>query len=179
MKRMKKDTARAMLGLTQEQISGLLKVSRSLLAHYEGLRRNLPEGAGTRIGEMITYMLTPEAKALKSLSRPEYQDNRTTLIIEKRLVENDYQLQDIARKIAREQEKIENYSKAVQLIDFLNSPEEVKKAISLPALNTITVDVIDNYLESKSKLSLLLIDQELLIKEKIILETALEEEVSK
>ncbi|UPT70291.1 MAG: helix-turn-helix domain-containing protein [Flavobacterium sp. JAD_PAG50586_2] len=159
MKRIKKGTVRAMLGLTQEQIAGLLKVSRSLWSHYEGLRRNLPQGAGTRIGEMITYMLTPEAKALKSLSKPEYLDNRTTLIIEKRLVENDYQLQVIVRKIASEQEKFENYSKAVQLMDFLNSPEEVKKARSLPALNAITVDVIDNYLESKSKLRLLLIDQ--------------------
>lgn len=178
MKKINKENLRAMLGLTQQEIAGLLKVSRSLWAHFEGHRKNLPEDAGMRVNEMLLFMLSPEAKALKALTKPEYEENTTKMIFEKRLAENKYQLSVIDRKIAKEQEKFEKLSKAVQLMDFLNSPEQLKKAPSPQGLRVTTSKIIDNFKESRSKLRLLHIDLQLLQKEKLILEAAIEKLVN-
>lgn len=179
MKRIRKGNTTEVLGLTQMEMAMILNVTRSQFSHYEANTRILPGGAGRRVSEMIVYMFSPEAKALKSLSKPEYQDNKTKSIVVKRLKENEYQLMAIARKVAKEQEKVEKYSKAATLIDFLSSTEEGKKLADPEGLRSVVPTVSINIRESKSKLRLLLIDQELLQKEKIILETALEEEVSK
>lgn len=174
MKGIKKDNTRTILGLTQLEIATILNVTRSQWSHYEGNTRDLPNGAGLMVGEMILYMLSPEAKALKSLSKPEYQENKTKLIMEKRLKENEYQLMKIHRKITKEQQKLEKYSKAVQLTDFLNSPEGINKAANLKGLKALTAAIISNYKECKSQLLLFQVDQELLQNEKLILEVALQ-----
>lgn len=172
----KKDTSRSFLGLTQQEIALLLKVTRSQWSHYEASTRSLPNGAGIRFLEMLSYMILPETEALRHASMLKHEESKTKPTVQKRLKKTEYQLMVISRKIADVQEKFEKYSKSVQLMDFLNSPEEVKKAASLKALSSITSRALANYTESKSELRLLQLDQKLLLQEKLVLEEELKKD---
>lgn len=153
---------RALLGLTQKEIALILNVSRTHLCHHEANRRNLPSGAGLRLSDMILYMHSPEAKAFKAVDKPEYEDGKTKKILEKRIKENEFQLKVLTRKIESVQEKLEKYKSAAQLMSFLNSPEEVQKAVKPDVVALIESVAIKNLRETKSEFRLLLIDLELL-----------------
>lgn len=170
----KKRVFRSLSGLTQLEIAMLLKVTRSQWSHYEANRRDLPNDAGIRAQEMLSYMSSPKAIAFQKSSKPGYEKSKTKLMIEKRITENEYQLAGIARKIFGVEKKLDNYLKAVRLMEFLNSPEEVKKATSPEAVRSITSTSITNFIESKSQLDLLEIDQKLLQYETVLLKEALE-----
>lgn len=161
-KNLRAQTDRLLLGLTQQEIAMILNVSRSHLSHHEGHRRHLSSGAGLRLSEMILYMLSPEAKAFKTLDKPQYEDGKTKSILEKRLKGNEYQLRVLTRKIETAQEKFEKCKKAAQLMSFLNLPEEVEKAAKPEVLPLIESVAIINFRKTKSQLSLLQIDQDLL-----------------
>ncbi|WP_264519773.1 hypothetical protein [Flavobacterium sp. N1994] len=164
---------RLMFGLTQQEIALILNVSRSHLSHHEGNRRNLPSAANLRLQEMMLYMLTPEAQALQNLPNQKQEESKIKNILEIRLKENEYQLQVIARKITATQEKVAKYAKAVQLMHFLNLPEQVAKAAAPNVLEAITATALRNYNENNSQLSVLLIDQELLQLQHKVLEKAM------
>lgn len=166
----KNETIRALLGLTQQEMAMLLKVSRSQWSHYEMGIRNLPSAANLRLQEMILYMLSPEAQALQNIPSQKQDESKTKRVLENRLKENEYQLQIIARKITAIQEKVAKYAKAVQLMHFLNSPEQVEKAAAPLVLEPITAAAVRNFNENNSQLSLLLIDQELLQLQQKVLE---------
>lgn len=171
---MRKETTRSLLfGLTQENMAMILRVPRSLWSHYEGNRRDLPNNGNLWVQEMIKYMSSPKAKALKSLDAPECQDTQTKPILEKRLSENEFQLTVVARKIEAITKKFEKYPKAVELMSFLTSPEEIKKAADAQTVISIQKESIANYKDAKSQLTLFEIDQELLQQEKSMLEAAL------
>ncbi|MDN3676080.1 helix-turn-helix transcriptional regulator [Flavobacterium paronense] len=155
-------TDRESLGLTQQEIALILNVSRSHLSHHEGFRRHLPSGAGLRLSEMILYMLSPEAKTFKALDKIECEDDKTKNILEKRIKENEFQLRVIMRKIETAQAKFDKCKNAIQLMSFLNSPEEAKKAAKPETLSLIESVAIIKFKKAKSELSLLLIDMELL-----------------
>lgn len=167
---MKRETIRAMLGLTQQEMAMLLNVSRGQWSMYESNRRNLPLAASLRLGEMIVYMLSPEAKALKNLPKTEREDNKIKQLLEKRLKENEFQLMVFTRKINRAQGKLEQFEKAAQLMHFLNSPAEIKKAIAPQIVPSITEDIITSFRKYKLELSLLQIDLELLQGQQQVLE---------
>lgn len=173
MSKIKKEATRSMFGLTQQEIAMLINVSRSHWSHYEGNRRSLPSAAGLRLDEIKRYMLLPEAKASENLSK--FENGHTKRVIEKRLEENEYQLERLNRKIDKAQQKLEKYEKAAQLMAFLNSPEEVKKAPAPEILSSITGVAMANFRETKSELHLLKIDRELLLYEAIVLKKGMEE----
>ena len=140
----------------------LLNVSRSNYSLCELGLRNLPSKARTRQIEMLSYMITPEAKAPQNLPKMEDEESKIKQILEKRIKENEFRLKVIIRKGATLQVKLEKCEKAVQLLRFLNLPEEIEKAVEPKAVPIIESIVISNFKETKSELILLRIDQELL-----------------
>ncbi|MCF6130601.1 helix-turn-helix domain-containing protein [Flavobacterium sp. AS60] len=162
MKRIKRENIRSRLGLTQQDIALLLKVSRTKYSLYELGLRNLPSAAGERETEMDAYMIKPEAKAPQNLPGMENEEAKIKQLLGKRLKENDYQLQGITRKIDSVQEKLITNEKAVQLLHFLNLPEEIEKALAPKAVAMIQSRVISNYKKCKSELDVLRIELELL-----------------
>ena len=164
----------AEFGLKQEEIAMILRIPRIQWTHYKTSGRPLPNGIGKRALEMLQYMLSEEAKKFQSLTKPECADIKTKPIVENRLKENEYQFMVIVRKIKTVHEKLEKYSKAVELMSFLNLPEEIKKAANPETLSSIEKQYITNFTETKSQLTLLKIDQKLLENEKSILEAALQ-----
>lgn len=170
---MKKKETRGMFGLTQQEIAMILNVSRSQWSQYECRKRSLPSATGLRLDEINSYMLSPKAKVSENLSK--FENGHTKRVIEKRLEENEYQLERLNRRIDKAQQKLEKYEKAAQLMAFLNSPEEVKKAPAPEILSSITGVAMANFRETKSELHLLKIDRELLLYEAIVLKKGMEE----
>jgi transcriptional regulator with XRE-family HTH domain len=167
---MKKETIRAMLGLTQQEMAMLLNVSRGQWSMYESNRRNLPLAASLRLGEIITYMLSPEGKAHKNLPDTDKEANEIKKGLEKRLKENNYQQQVITRKIAKAQQKLEQYSKAAKLMYFLNAPAQIKKAMVPQIIPSTTAVAIINYRKYTREVHSLQIDLKLLQGQQPVLE---------
>jgi len=158
----RKETDRAYLGLTQIEMAVLLKVTRSQWAMFEAGSRNLPPAVMARYSEMIIYMLSPEGKALKNLPDTDKLDEEIKKGVEKRLKENAYQQHVITRKIAKAQQKLEQYTKAAELMHFLNTPAQLKKAIVPQMIPSTTAVAIINYRKYTQEVRLLQIDLKLL-----------------
>lgn len=169
----KKDTTRAMFGLTQQEIALLLQVSRSQWSLYKMGMRSLPSDAGLRLAAMELYMNSPERKTHLKEGITAQEDNKTKIHLEKQLNENDYQLQTVSRKINDVEEKFEKYKKAVCLMAFLNSPNEIKTEKALKISNNIESIAITNFSKTKSELILLQMEQELLQLQKGCIQKAL------
>lgn len=153
---------KSILGLTQQEVAMILNVSQSHLAHHQGTRRKLPSTAGLRLNQMLNYMLLPEAKGFTTADKPQYEDITTKSILENRLEDNKIKILKLARKINKAQEKFEKHEKALRLMGFLNSPAEFKKAAAPEILRSIESKAIIDFKKTKSELSLLQIDLELL-----------------
>ncbi|MGL2965691.1 hypothetical protein [Flavobacterium sp. XGLA_31] len=154
----RKESDRDYLGLTQDELAVLLKVKRTQLAMFEAGQRNLPSTAKAIYNEMLIYMLSPEGKALKNLPDTDKVDTEIEALLQKQLKENDYQQQVITRKIAKAQQKLERYAKAVELMHFLNAPAQIKKALEPQIIPTATAAAIINYRKYTREVRLLQID---------------------
>ncbi|WP_162127080.1 helix-turn-helix domain-containing protein [Flavobacterium phycosphaerae] len=169
----RKETDRDYLGLTQQQMASLLKVSRSNWSLFELGLRNLPPTAGLRQAEMMIYMLSPEGKALNNL--PDIQQEEETLkkMLKKKQKGNDYRQSKITRKIERAKEKWVQYQKATHLMYFLSKPAQMEKALAPKAVPIITELVNRNFKKYTQEVDLLQLDLELLQAEQQVFERAL------
>ncbi|MEO5776907.1 MAG: helix-turn-helix domain-containing protein [Flavobacterium sp.] len=113
-----KPTIRDFLGFTQEELAMILKVTRSQLSMYEIGKGNLPLAAIQLLAEMLKHVMAPEMANKKSpYSKQQHAEVQQKL--EELKLENDYQLQKTARKIATIEKKHANRSKALPVLDFL------------------------------------------------------------
>ncbi|MFN3969647.1 hypothetical protein [Flavobacterium sp.] len=114
-------TISELLGLSQMEISILLKINRSQWSMYESRKRGLPVDATLLLSEMLRHVQNENDKELKKQELSTQQEAKKKETLEKLLNENDYQQQTIERKI----EKIEKNRAFVvarfQLLDFLNN----------------------------------------------------------
>jgi transcriptional regulator with XRE-family HTH domain len=166
----REETDRAFLGLTQIEMAVLLKVTRSQWAMFEAGSRYLPPTAMARYAEMMIYMLSPEGKALKNLPDTDEVDDEIKKELEKQLKENAYQQHVITRKIAKAQQKLEQYTKAAELMHFLNTPAQLKKAIVPQIIPSTTTVAIINYRKYTREVRLLQIDLKILQGQQQVLE---------
>lgn len=168
-----KDNTRAMFGLTQQEIAMLLQVSRSQWSLYKMGIRSLPLDAGLRLAAMEIYMNSPESKTSLKEGVTAQEDGKTKKQLEKQLKENDYQLQTLSRKINEVEQKFEKYKKAVCLMAFLNSTNEMKTEEASKISSSIESRAITNFSKTKSELILLQMEQELLQLQKECIQNAL------
>lgn len=157
---MKKETIKAILGLTQQEIAMILNVTRSQYSHYERNTRGLTSAAGLRLDEMMLYMLSPMTEAFQKEMETAYDDKETKQQLSKQIRKNEFQLLVLSRKISAVEEKLEKHKKAVRLMGFLNSAEEAKKTKSPKILGPIKSRAGSNFNKSKSELILLKVEQE-------------------
>jgi transcriptional regulator with XRE-family HTH domain len=163
---------RPLLGLTQQDVAFLLKISRSQWSLYELSMRNLPSQASLRLMELTQYMRTTEDQTVPNISETENEENKMKLILEKLLKDNEFQLMVIARKIEPVQKKFDDCVKAVRLMGFLNSPAEIEKT-DPEALRVIGSRVYVNFKDFKHQLDVLQLDKELLQQEQLVFKRAL------
>jgi hypothetical protein len=123
---MKKEvTISELLGVSQLEISILLKINRSQWSMYESDDRSLPDDALKQMNEMLKHVQNKNNKQLKKQELSFQQQDKKKETLEKLLEENDYQQQTIARKIKKIKKKRAFVVARFQLLDFLNNQTNV------------------------------------------------------
>lgn len=157
----RKRTIRAILGITQQEIAMILKISRSQWSLYELNLRNLPSAPSKLLFEMLVYMENNQNKVIQEVQFPNINDAKTKLLLEKKLKENKYHLMRINRQINFLREKIETYEKKVLLISYLNSQSILNKE-GTPKIPLSLNTTITNLDKTRERLNELLIEMHLL-----------------
>ncbi|MGL2965604.1 helix-turn-helix domain-containing protein [Flavobacterium sp. XGLA_31] len=169
----RESTIRSILGVTQQDMAMLLKVSRSQWAMYELGKRDLPLAAKQLLGEMLQYV-TGAKNTGKSLPQVARQEEKRLQLLERLLKENEYQQLRIARKIEALQKKYTAKVGVLHLVDFLTERVEKKAASEMSLLKHIAnkaIQTLDKY--NLSNLLKYELKQEVLQHEKVLLDASL------
>jgi len=111
---------RSLLGITQQEMASLLKISRSQLALYETGRRSLPMHTTAIIAELIAHL--PAQSNEKTLPLPDKaQLQKRQKLLDGLVRENEIQRMRTVRKIEAIQKKQAAQQKAVTGASIVNS----------------------------------------------------------
>jgi transcriptional regulator with XRE-family HTH domain len=127
-------TLRGVLGISQEDVALILKVSRTSFAKYEAGNRTLSQPAMLLLSEMIQYMCD-EPSIGTGLAEQHIQKLK---VVQRMQKENEYQQEATARKIKYVEEKSGDYLKALQLVEFLSQRTVAKDSDEAAMLRTIS-----------------------------------------
>lgn len=168
---MKKDHAiSTYLGITQLELAMLLGVSRSQFSMFELGKRDLPLHAMQLLGEMLTYIQSPEVAAKSAL--PD-KPKASLPQLERLQRKNHYQQLLTERKIATATKKLQAQARLLQLSAFLSS----RKGSSATAIRFPTVLARKTNRATEAPLLELIVEQqlrkELLELENLLLESRL------
>ena len=165
----------AIVGLTQEQMAMLLKITRSQWSLYELGKRDLPLEAKQFLAELLTH--AKDAKAYNNkLNNPQQQEKKTQQALEKLLKENEYQQIRQAKKITAMEKKYAAATRAFQLVDFLSKHSHNKvsptliESIAAKATSQLKNNGLTELMQEQMK-------QEILQFEKKLLNTALQNNI--
>lgn len=125
---MKKEvTTCELLGLSQLEISLLLKINRSQWSMYESGKRNLPLQAMQQLNAMLQYVVNENNKQTKKPLLSTQQQDKKKAILKALIQENEYQQQLTARKIEKIKKSRTFVAARFQLLDFLNNQTHLKE----------------------------------------------------
>lgn len=95
---MEKDkNIREILGLQQQEIAILLKVTRSQWSLYEIGKRDLPIAAKLKLAEMLAFMQKSDAKSEENYPHLKIQEQKRLKVFKKQTIVNQHK-QMIAQK---------------------------------------------------------------------------------
>jgi transcriptional regulator with XRE-family HTH domain len=120
-------TISELLGVSQIEMSILLKINRSQWSMYESGKRDLPVDAKLKMSEMLKHVQNKNDKQLKTQELSTQQEAQKKETLEKLLKENDYQQQTIERTINKIKKKQAFVVARFQLLDFLNNHTNLKE----------------------------------------------------
>jgi transcriptional regulator with XRE-family HTH domain len=169
----KTTTITSLLGLSQDYMAMLLKVTRTQWSMYELGKRDIPLESKRLLAEMIGFLKMGETEA-KTLPHLDHQQEAAREQLEKSLKDNHHQLYEITQKIATAQERYIRNTKAVQLSAYLSSRPETQKLFDGELLKNIS-DRATTALQKSglSELTSLKMKAEVLQLEKLVLGSAL------
>jgi len=121
---------RHIFGLSQIEMAMLLKISRARYSMYESGKRSLPLEATQRLAKMLEQNNAIEAGDYKKLPHVELQQAKAKEEVEAMLKENEYQLYTVTQNLAALQRKHDAHTKALLLVDRLDTVPEFKTAPS-------------------------------------------------
>jgi transcriptional regulator with XRE-family HTH domain len=156
-----------LLGLTQEELAVILKVSRRQLSKHElGLGR-LPQTAAQQLAPLVEHIFgaAPKIPALAL----EGQNNQKKHGLALMLKENEYQRAFMARQLEQAERKYEAKLKALQVVEFLSSREDKDgndqaflRSIGYKASKSLESNGLGLLLRLKIKLEMLELEKQLL-----------------
>jgi transcriptional regulator with XRE-family HTH domain len=129
-----KDSIRKVLGVTQEEVAMLLRVTKSQLAMYETGQRDLPIKAKLKLVAMWQYVHNKQEIPLPLPDTKVIQAKITK--IEKQLAINEHKQILLERKLDRHKSRYEKSLSTLKLVEFIETqlPEEEKPDKELVAL---------------------------------------------
>jgi|JI10StandDraft_1071094.scaffolds.fasta_scaffold212604_2 transcriptional regulator with XRE-family HTH domain len=159
-----KSTYRELLGVTQEDLSLLLQVSRSQLSLFEIGKRDLPATAKLKLAEMLSYSQNSFKKKGTTIDTT-IQENEKEKIIKDFLFVNLRKQRAVKKKIASLEKKQQNSIAALHLSEFLNTSESknpsyiLADGIELKAKNNLEKNSLKEIYKLQIKLELLEIEE--------------------
>lgn len=167
----KLDNIRISLGITQEDLALLLKVTRSQLSLYEIGKRDLPVAAKVQLAEMLRYMQENTSKSVANTSLMEIQELQKKKALEQMLKNNQFKQLLLEKKIKAVEKKHATNLAALQLIEYLEKEAKKNKKPDNSLLKMIQTKAVSEF--EKNGLALLTkyeIEKEVLqAEEKILL----------
>ena len=141
---MKKEvTTCELLGLSQLEISLLLKINRSQWSMYELGQRDLPASAFLVLGDMMVYAQTITVQTAPKTEHQLKQAATLQVALQKLLQENAYQLERVARKLAPLEQKHQAQLKTLQLLAYLKTQNPNTGTPQSKNLERITTQTIN------------------------------------
>ena len=133
---MKKENAfRKLLGITQDDMALLLRVSRSQWSMYELGKRDLPAPNMILLAQLLEH-LNKTSLSNKALPEPK-NDKNTVMLLEQLQSKNEYQQMLISKKIAAAERKYIKSVRQLQVADFLARRQTNKQEANDAFLKTI------------------------------------------
>lgn len=125
-------TVSKLLGLKQEELAMLLKVSKGQLAMYETGKRELPVSALLSLVPMFQFL---KEERLKSCSAEilKLQAEQQKKVLEHLLRENKYFQTEVSKKLKMAERKYQANMSAIHLMQYLEN-EATKKGVTPDAL---------------------------------------------
>jgi transcriptional regulator with XRE-family HTH domain len=121
---------REALGLTQEEMVLLLKIPKSKLGMFEIGQRDLPIATKTQLIALYNLVQEPQREPDVSAEEKKKYDEALGLQIKKELLENEYKLLVLERKLEQYKIKYQKYSKQKRLVNILENQVNEKQSFS-------------------------------------------------
>lgn len=172
----KRQNIRELLGLTQDELALLFRISRSQMAKYELGTRDLGIEAKYLLAEMLSYMESSEATSKTSMhALKQHAEMLDTL--QRMQKENEYQLEYVSRKLNTFEKKHAYLMKTLNVGDFLATKDsktgwfnDIVSAILNKAKKSLKVYGLSNLMKYEIK-------QEVLHYEKALIASRLEKKI--
>ncbi|MCD0467239.1 hypothetical protein [Flavobacterium sp. ENC] len=125
---MKKDkNIGALLGIQQEEMAMLLRVTRSQWAMYVSGQRGLPTEAQLKLAEMFAFIAQLDKKEKVELPSAKHQGSKKNNFWEGKLIDNQLNQARVAAILKKHKNKYEQAMVAWQLSNFLATKEQETK----------------------------------------------------
>jgi transcriptional regulator with XRE-family HTH domain len=124
-----------LLGVTQEELAMLLKVSRSQLSMYELGKRDLPVRAKLKMAAILSY--TQMNKEKDGIDRFKNQEIEKRKIIEELLFLNKRKKLSLEKKLNALAKKLQTNQAAMRLVDYLKTENNNTEGLEVEIRNII------------------------------------------
>lgn len=128
---------RSLLGITQEDLALLLKVTRSQLAMFETGKRDLPVAAKLQLAEMLQYVQETKTKGVQNLSLLKKQEEQKKKVVAKFVLINQHKQLILEKKMKSLVKKNEVRMAKISLTGFLEQQLLKKDASENQLLKSI------------------------------------------
>jgi len=133
----KHDNLRDLLGITQEDLAALLKISRTQLSMYEIGKRELPSTAIIQLADMLRYLQEDASKSADTTSLLKEQAIQKENTLEELKKENQYKQLVLKRKLNALEKKYKANFSAFQLTKYLEKHDTENGKLESHLLKTI------------------------------------------
>jgi transcriptional regulator with XRE-family HTH domain len=162
----KSENIREILGVSQEDLAVLLKVTRSQLSMYELGKRDLPTSALLQLAPILKFM-HEESLKLGSADLLKFQAEQQKKVLEQLLKENQYKQKLLERKLEIAEKKYQSNVAAMQLMRYLEreAPEtRLIKVIEAKATSELEKNGLEVLTKYKIQKEVLLAEEKILLK---------------
>jgi transcriptional regulator with XRE-family HTH domain len=133
----KYDNIRDLLGITQEDLAALLKISRTQLSMYEIGKRELPSTAIIQLAEMLRYLQEDASKSADTTSLLKEQAIQKEKALEEMRKENHFKQLVLEKKLNVLEKKYKANFSAFQLTKYLEKQDTENGKLESQLLKTI------------------------------------------
>jgi DNA-binding transcriptional regulator YiaG len=133
----KHDNIRDLLGITQEDLAALLKISRTQLSMYEIGKRELPTAAVLKLADMLRYLQEDAFKSADTTSLLKAQATQKEKALEEMRKENHFKQLVVEKKLNVLEKKYKANFSAFQLTKYLEKQDTENGKLESHLLKTI------------------------------------------